>query len=294
MDPLWALLAEGWWTLPAAVTAVGAGTLGAIGVRAQRKGRVRRLELDAAKGDVRSARAALSRSRAAVHAARAHVARTDADRSAGRATADDSVTARQGMKQAQREVTAAAAALTSRRADVRAARVALPTRRDGSEALPLARLMAAHEAINSSWIAYEIDPALAIAYPSMSDVRSPLTAAFLREQQTAQWLRPSSPTVRISPADYSAYRDAVRRMSRAFDAAQRDAWRRAGDPRGSESQATWWSGIAQDFADGASRTIARSAEAVARAAASGAWPRRQAKRRPDPQSSPGDGGDPRG
>ncbi|MCR2762691.1 hypothetical protein NQ152_04120 [Microbacterium sp. zg.B48] len=267
MDPLWVLLSEGWWALPAAVTAVGAGAIGTLGVRAQRRAKVRRLELHAAQGDVRSARTALTRSRAAVHAARAHVARVEADRRAGRAGTADVAAARQGMRQAQSEATAASAALIARRADVRAARVSMPTRRDGADALPLARLMAAHSAVTTAWMAYETDPALTIAYPSMSDARAPLTATFLREQQAAQWLRPSSAEARISPADYAAYRDAVRRMSQAFDAAERDAWRRAGDPRGQEPPSEWWVGLAQELSDGASRTVAWSIDAMARVAA---------------------------
>ena len=274
------LLSEGWWAVPATVTAAGAAALGAVGVRAQRKARVRRLELHAAQGDLRPARTALTRARAAVHAARAHVARVEADRRAGRATTADAAAARHGLRQAQREATAASAALTARRADVRAARVAVPTRRDGPEALPLARLMATHSAVTSAWMAYETDPALAIAYPSMSDVRAPLTATFLKEQRAAQWLRPSSADARISPADYSAYRDAVRRMSRAFEAAEHDAWRRAGDPRAEEPPGEWWVGLAQDLSDGASRTLAWSIEAMARVAAVASRPGRRDPRRP--------------
>lgn len=275
MDPLWALLAEGWWAVPASIGAVGAGALGWLGVRAQRGGRVRRLEWDAARHDVSRARGAVTRSRAEVQVARAGVARAEADRLAGRSSASDVAAARRQLKQAQREVTAATADLAARRADVRAARASIPARADGPGAMPLARLMATHDAINAEWVSYETDPAKAISYPSVTDPREPLTVLFLRAQQQAQWLRPSASDARVAPADYAAYRDAVRRMSRALAAAERDAWRRAGEPRGDEQRAEGWAGIAQDLWDGASRTIAWSAETVARVSA--AWPKRPPK-----------------
>jgi hypothetical protein len=131
--------------------------------------------------------------------------------------------------------------------------------------------MAAHDQLTSAWMAYETDPAKAIAYPSMSDVQAPLTAAFLREQQSAQWLRPSSRDARISPADFAAYRDAVARARRAFDAAERDARTRAGEATTGDARTEWWSGVAQDLVDGA----LRSAEAVARAASAAAWNKRK-------------------
>lgn len=271
MDPL-SLLIELWWVAPAAA---GAGTVGWLGVRTQRGSRARHLELTAAQADVRAARQGLSRTRAGVHVARAEVARAEADRVAARGTALDVAAARRRLQVAQSEVRAASADLVARRAGVRAARASLPTARAGRDALPLARLMAAHDAVTAAWMAYETDPAKAIAYPAMSDARAPLTAAFLREQSTAQWLRPSAPDARITPADFAAYRDAVDRMRRAFAAAERDARQEAGEPR-DEPRNEWWTGVAGDFVDGA----LRSAEAVARAASAAAWNKRQGKRPP--------------
>jgi hypothetical protein len=276
------MLAGGWWTVPAAIGAVGAGALGWVGVRVQRAGRIRRLELDAALHDVRAGRQALTRSRAAVHAARAAVARAEADRLAGRASPADVAGARRELQQAQREVRAASTDLTARRADVRAARASVPSRADGPQALPLPRLMATHDAISTEWIAYEIDPAKALSYPSMTDVREPLTAVFLREQQAAQWLRPASADARMAPADYAAYRDAVRRMSRAFAAAQREARRRAGESGPDDPRPDWWTNV-QGLWEGASRTLAWSADAAARA--SQTWAKRPGKRPPSPDSS---------
>lgn len=286
MGPLWVLLAEGWWAVPAGVAAAATGTATWIGVRTARArrrtpritARDRRLELDAARHEVSRSRTALARAKAAVPAARAVVARTQAERGAGRASSAELAAARHELKQAQQEAAAASADLTARVADLRSARASVPARSEGREALPLHRLVATHDAINAEWVSYEIDPGKATTYPSVTDAREPLTIAFLREQQQAQWLRPSTSTPsastpRVAPADYAAYREAVRRMARAFAVLERDAWRRAGEPRGSDGPGEGWWGIAQGLWDGASRTIAWSAEAVARAQE--AWPKKR-------------------
>lgn len=277
MDPLWVLLAEGWWTVPAAAGAVGAGALGWLGVRAQRRSRVRRLEVDAAQHDVRTAHQAIGRAKAGVLAARAEVARADADRLAARAAPSDVAAARRRLVQAQQDQRAAVAALRARRAAVRAARASMPTARDGVDALPLARLMAAHDRVTARWMEYETDAAKVLEYPRMSDAQAPLTAEFLRAQSAAQWLRPANADVRVSAADYVAYRDAVRRAAYTFEAAERDALARAGHLPPEKGTGERWAGLAQEFVDGAHRTVIRSAEAAARAAAE--WTRRRPPKR---------------
>lgn len=278
MEAVWVLLAGGWWTVPAAVAAVGAGTLGWLGLRAQRRKpralpvrRARRLEVDAARHDVKRARDDVPRAHAAVQAARAEIARATAERHAGRATATDVAAARAALAQAQRDVSAARAALTARRADMRVAHASVPSRADGPESMPLVRLSATHDAINAEWVAYETDPHKALTYPSMTDAREPLTVQFLRAQQQAQWLRPAL-GARVSAADYAAYRASVREMARTFQIAERDARRRAGEPVADEHRGEWWADVARDLVGGAMR----SAEAVARAAT--AWNRRPDKR----------------
>ncbi|MCR8671785.1 hypothetical protein NWP09_11620, partial [Agrococcus sp. HG114] len=62
MDPVLVLVAEWWWIAPAGA---GAGALGIAGLRARRPS-ARRLELDAARHDLRAAQDALTRSRAQV------------------------------------------------------------------------------------------------------------------------------------------------------------------------------------------------------------------------------------
>jgi hypothetical protein len=272
VDPLWALLADVWWIAPAAA---GAGAVGWAGVRMNRgSGRARRLELEAARHDVRAAYEALTRARAGVLSARAAVARADADRVAGRGTGGEASAARRALAQAERDVRAAYADLRARRAGVRAARAAVPPARAGRDALPLSRLMAEHDALRRRWVAYETDAGKAIDYPLMSDPQHPLTAEFLRAQAAAQWLRPANAQVKMRPADFAAYRDAVRAAERAFGAAEREARRAHGDPVESESPTDRWSDLARDVMDSTSRAIARSAEAVARAAESG-WKNRK-------------------
>jgi hypothetical protein len=275
MDAVWLLLAGGWWTVPAGVAAVGAGTLGWLGLRSRRRGarpmplrQARRLELDAARHDLKRARDGVPRAQAAVQAARADLARVNAARHAGHADAADVATARRGVAQAQKDVVAAKATLTARRAELRVAYASRPTLGDGPDAMPLARLTATHEAINAEWIAYETDPHKAITYPSMSDVREPLTIEFLRAQQQAQWLRPSAGG-RVAAADYAAYRAAVQEMARTFRNAEGEARRRAGERAADDPRGERWADIARDVVDGAMR----SADAVRRAAE--AW------RRPD-------------
>lgn len=271
---MWVLLAEGWGIAAAGAGAAGTGALAWLGVRAQRRSRVRRLEVDAAQHDVRTAHQAIGRARAAVLAARADVARADADRLASRATSSEVAAARHRLLQAQQEQRAAVAALRACRAAVRAARASMPTSRDGRDALPLARLMAAHDRVTARWMEYETDAAKVLEYPSMSDAQAPLTAAFLRAQSTAQWLRPAGPDARMSAADYVAYRDAVRRAAHTFEAAERDALARAGHLPPEPAPSERWAMLAQEIVDGAHRTVVRSAGAAARAATE--W----AKRRP--------------
>ncbi len=140
---------------------------------------------------------------------------------------------------------------------------------------------------------YETDPAKQIAYPEMSDGRSPLMAAFLREQSVAQRLRPASATARMTPADFAAYRDAVRRVESAFDAAEDSALRQAsGQAKPLGYEFGHWADTAQDLLWSAQRAIAWSAEAMARVSdgtASSGWrfAPRSSSARPTPKADAG-------
>ncbi|RWR17950.1 hypothetical protein D8Y23_10535 [Microbacterium enclense] len=297
MEPLLALMADWWWIGPAAA---GAGTAGWIGVRHGRrralpagasttdraartwgnrpmsKNAARRLEFDAALLDLQAARHAVTRGRAEVKIADAEVMRAQAERAASRVSSDVVSSARARLTAAQRDLRAASAEIRARRAAVRAAKAMLPAIRSGSAPLPVARLFAEHDAILVRWMAYETDPALAIDFPAMSDSRSPLLAEFLRAQERARWLRPSSTTARLDPADFLAYRDAVRALSHAFERAERAA-RHGRDDRPEAVPADAWGRVASDWAEQAQRALAWSMENMGRAA-SKSWAERQAKR----------------
>lgn len=291
------LLTEWWWIGPAAA---GAGTLGWIGVRRSRhralpagattsdraarawasrplsKNAARRLELDAALLDLQSARHTVTRGRAEVKVADAEVVRAQAERAASRVSSDTVAAARARLTSAQRDLRAAAAEVRARRAGVKAAKAMLPAIRAGSAPLPVARLFAEHDAVLVRWMAYETDPALAIDFPVMSDPRSPLLAEFLRAQERAQWLRPAAVDSRLEPADFLAYRDAVRHLTHAFDRAERAA-RRGGQETPDVGDTDAWSRVASDLAETAQRALARSMESMGRAAAR-SWSERTAKR----------------
>ncbi|WP_278103274.1 hypothetical protein AB0870_00410 [Microbacterium proteolyticum] len=297
MEPLLALMADWWWIAPAAA---GAGTVGWIGVRSTRrralpagasttdratrvwanrpmsKSAARRLELDATLLDLQTARHAVTRGRAEVKIADAEVMRAQAERAASRASSDVVGAARARLAAAQRELRAASAEIRARRAAVRAAKAMLPAIRAGSAPLPVARLFAEHDAILQRWMAYETDPALAIDFPTMSDSRSPLTAEFLRAQERAQWLRPSSTAARLEPADFLAYRDAVRALHHAFERAERAARHGRGD-RPEAEPAEAWGWMTSEWAEQAQRALTWSVENMGRAA-SRSWTERQAKR----------------
>lgn len=269
MDPLvWTTIAEFWWIGP---TVIGAGALGWLGVRHQRAENARRLEYDAARHELRDARKTASAGRVAVRVARADLARAQAERTASRATSADVAAARRELQRAQREANAASAAVRSRRARVSAARVALPRSAADPTALPLSRLMAAHDAVTARWLEYETDPAKLIAFPTMSDGRQPQTAAYLAQRTATQRLRPASPQARMTPEAFAAYRDAVHGLTRAFETAEAEAWRQA---RASgtappapepEPAALRWATVAQSVAQ---TFLTTSADAISRAAAS--------------------------
>jgi len=298
VDPIWASLAEFWWIGP---TVIGAGTLGWFGLRHQRSERARRLEYEAARHDLKAARTNAASARIGVRVARAELARVQAERAASRATGAEVAAARTALDRAQRDGKAAAAAVRVGRVHVRSARAALPAAANDPASLPLARLLATHDDIAGRWLEYETDPAKLIAFPAMSDGRSRLTAAFLTEQRSAQRLRPASPTARMTPTQFGAYRDAVHRMRIAFEAAETDAWRQARaagsapagpGPDTPPARATlprtvqhWteqlsgpWSDAAQNLTQA---VIAKSADALARATGTGA-PREDTARAAEP------------
>ncbi|WDG18052.1 hypothetical protein [Microbacterium sp. Clip185] len=89
----------------------------------------------------------------------------------------------------------------------------------------LHRTLAEHDATTARWLEYELDVAKMIAYPTMSDGRQELTAAFLRAKRVADRMRPASADAEISAAELTAYQNAVTDYEVAFDVAEREARR---------------------------------------------------------------------
>lgn len=86
-------------------------------------------------------------------------------------------------------------------------------------------LVATHDAINKRWLDYELDVGKLIEFPLMTDVREPLTVAFLRAKREADGMRPDSAADVASPTRLEAYRKAVNSFAVALDVAEREARR---------------------------------------------------------------------
>jgi hypothetical protein len=86
-------------------------------------------------------------------------------------------------------------------------------------------LMSTHSDINKRWLDYELDVGKLIDYPVMTDVREPLTVAFLRAKREADGLRPAAPADITSKARMDEYRAAVNSFQIAFEIAEREAKR---------------------------------------------------------------------
>lgn len=262
------LVAEWWWI---GAAGVGTGALGWAGYRRQRGPRARRLAVDAARHDVREAQRALARTRAQVKVAQAELLEAKAQRGAAGAVAGATTTARRSLQAAERSARAAAASLRARRAAVTAARASMPRPRTPVESLPLARLRARHDALTARWIAYETDPALAVEVPQMSDPASPSLRTFLRAQQRAMELRPARADAPITPAEFSAYREAVALAARTFEAAEREA--RGGTRRAASARERGeWGALAQHLVEAARSALEQTAQA---------WDRRDGARGAD-------------
>lgn len=99
----------------------------------------------------------------------------------------------------------------------------------------LEKLFAEHDAVTARWLDYELDVAKLIAFPTISDGRQPLTAAFLRAKKHADRLRPASAKAHLTEAELEGYATAVTDYEVAFDVAEREA-RRLRDSDFSETE----------------------------------------------------------
>jgi hypothetical protein len=94
-----------------------------------------------------------------------------------------------------------------------------------ASAAEVAALMATHDDVNRRWLDYELDVGKLIDFPLMTDVREPLTVAFLRAKRKADGERPATVADMTSPSRLEAYREAVNSFAVALEVAEREARR---------------------------------------------------------------------
>lgn len=89
------------------------------------------------------------------------------------------------------------------------------------------RILGDHADTDRRWLDFELDVAKLIDYPLVTDMREPLTQTFHRARRVAEGLRPDAPAALRPPGALERYRGAVRDYEVAFEAAVREAKRRA-------------------------------------------------------------------
>lgn len=109
--------------------------------------------------------------------------------------------------------------------NVSAPKPAAVAKGNGFSAADVANVMAEHDAVNKRWLSYEIDVAKLIDFPMMSDVREPLTVAFLRAKRDADALRPLNGADVADKSRWDDYRNAVNAFAVAFEIAEKEAHR---------------------------------------------------------------------
>ena len=292
MDPFFALAAEFWWIGP---TVVAGGAASFAGIRYGRRQRARALEYAGAKHELTVARVRLLTARAQAKNAQAAMLVAKSARQSGRGSIGEIEAARHAVGEAQRELRSAQTGVRGRRVQVKAARDLMRRMPRGDEHLPLARLVAEHDAVLSSWMAYETDPAKAIAFPTMSDARVAATAALLTAMDTARWLRPRPGKPTLTPEEFARYRRAVTELEAAFHTAEAAAWRAAGAsgrPPGGASDRSFGDGAGvppqlrgawDDLVENARAAAVTAATAAAESAREAIW--RAAKRSPESDAS---------
>jgi hypothetical protein len=89
------------------------------------------------------------------------------------------------------------------------------------------RITAHHNQTDARWFSYETDIAKLLDFPMMTEMRDPLTVAFHKARQRAEFLRPEHVDDVLDDRDAQLeYRDAVNDYVTAFDVAEAEAIRR--------------------------------------------------------------------
>ncbi|WP_426322919.1 hypothetical protein [Microbacterium sp. E-13] len=213
MEPILLIVASWWWVAPAAAGA-GAATYAGLTTRTRR---ARRLELDAARAEESQAYRDLVAAKARVRTAHADMLTAKSRGGSPFPPAD----VRRELQAAKQDERTASLALRASRTRVRAGYEQYRAS-SSQDPLPIDRLYAAHDAVNTRWLAYETDVDKALAYPQMTDSRHPATVVFLRAQREALAKRPTLRD-RVTPHQYLEYRVAVRHLEATFDDAERAA-----------------------------------------------------------------------
>jgi hypothetical protein len=213
VEPILLVVSSLWWIAPAAAGA-GAATYAGLTTRSRR---ARRVELDAARAEESQAYRDLVAAKARVRTAHADMLTAKSRSAAPFPPAD----ARRELAAAKQDEKTASLALRASRSRVKAGYTQYRAA-SSHDPLPIDRLYAAHDTVNTRWLAYETDVDKALAYPQMTDPRHPATVVFLRAQREALTKRPTLRD-RVTPQQYLEYRVAVRHLETTFDEAERAA-----------------------------------------------------------------------
>lgn len=233
MEPILLIVSSWWWIGPAAVGA-GAATYAGMTTRNRR---ARRLELDAARAEESQAYRDLVAARARLRTAQADLLTAKSRSSVPPAHTAD---ARRELQAARQDEKTASLALRASRTRVKAG-YAQYRAASSHDPLPIDRLYAAHDSVNTRWLAYETDVDKALTYPQMTDPRHPATVVFLRAQREALVKRPTLRD-RVTPQQFLEYRVAVRHLEATFAEAERQSGV-PGAPRPSSAGATAAAGL---------------------------------------------------
>ncbi|MCX8559958.1 hypothetical protein OS122_03465 [Mycolicibacterium mucogenicum] len=96
-----------------------------------------------------------------------------------------------------------------------------------SQSRTITKVLAQHDDTDGRWLSYELDIAKLLDFPTMTNLRDPLTVAFHKAKSRADLLRPSTPDDLVGDRDAQIeYRDAVHEYASAFDVAEAEAIRR--------------------------------------------------------------------
>jgi len=212
VEPILLIVTSWAWIVPAAA---GAGAATYVGLTTRGR-RARRLELDAARHEESQAYRELVVAKARVRTAQADVMTAKA-----RAATPQAAEARRELQVARQSEKSASLALRASRSRVKAgySQYRAATSQDP---LPIERLWAEHDAVNTRWLAYETDVDKALSYPKMTDTRHAATVVFLRAQREALVKRPTLRD-RVTPQQYVEYREAVRALQASLVEAERQA-----------------------------------------------------------------------